>query len=177
MKTSTITEIREFFLDEVSRESLQELEKQVTVDKSFFDILFQLVKENHKDVSWRAASAIWHIFKARKDILDQYISEITDLVPTLPYDGQKRELLKVILLYEMKDINISSLINTCFDFLIYPNESLAVKVHSMQILYYISEIEPAIKDELISTIEFVMPYNSIGFKIRGVKLLRKLREQ
>lgn len=168
--------IREFLSEDISQEALQELEQQVTVNKSFFEVLFQLMKENHKQISSRAARVIWYIFKDRKDILDQYLNEITDLLPHFPFDGQKREMLKIILLYKMKDVNISSVINTCFDFLINPHESLAVKVLSMQILFYISEVEPYIKAELISTIEFVMPGSSIGFKIRGNKLLKRLKQ-
>jgi len=168
--------IREYLMKDISLESLQELAEKANVDKAFFEILFQLMKENQKQISWRAAWAIWHIFKDRKDVLDQYLNEITDLLPNFPYDGQKREMLKIILLYKMKDVNISSLLNTCFDFLINPHESLAVKVHSMQILYHIYEVEPEIKAELISTIEFVMPDSSIGFKVRGNKLLRLLKQ-
>lgn len=170
------TQIREYLLNNISLESLQEIELQLTVNKELFEKFFQILKGNEDKISWRAAWAIWHIFKDRKDILDQYIDEITNLLPHFPYDGQKREMLKILLLYKVKDLNISSLLNTAFDFLVNPNESLAVKVHSMQLLYYISEVEPDIKAELISTIEFVMPDSSIGFKNRGGKLLRRLRE-
>jgi hypothetical protein len=175
MKKANKQELREFLINDISLESLQEFTKQFEVNKNLFVFLFEILKENDPQLSWRAAWAIWHLFKNRKDILDLYIAEITELLPKLPIDGQKREILKVILLYEMKDLNISILLNTCFDFLSNPNESLAVQVHSMQLLYNISLIEPDIKTELISTIEFMMPISSIGFKSRGNKLLKKLR--
>ena len=44
----------------------------------------------------------------------------------------------------------------------------------MEIIYKISQLYPEIKNELISTVENMMPRSSFGIKSRGRKLLKKL---
>ena len=58
-----------------------------------------------------------------------------------------------------------------------PKEALAIKVHSMQIMYNISETEKDLKPELASIIEYQYDLNSVGFKSRADKLLKKLYKQ
>ncbi len=169
-------QLREYLLNGVSLDSLHEFAKQTTIDNKLLAKLFALMKENSEIVSWRAAWVIWHLFNPKKELLKPYLDEISKLLSSFPFDGQKREMMKILLLFDIKELNISILLNTCFDFLSNPNESLAVQVHSMQILYHISEIEPDIRTELISTIEYMMPTSNFGFKNRAKKLLQKLQQ-
>jgi hypothetical protein len=69
---------------------------------------------------------------------------------------------------------LGKLIVICFDWLLSPMIAVAVKVHCMEILYRISESEPAIKKELADTISWRMEEEKPGFKNRGMKLLSKL---
>ena len=69
------------------------------------------------------------------------------------------------------------LMNICFDWLISPRESVAVKVYAMEILYRLSEIEPELKKELADSIEWRITEGTPGFKNRGVKTLKKLYKE
>ena len=86
----------------------------------------------------------------------------------------KRDLLRVIARSELPEDNLGVLLNNCFEWMQSADEPPSTKVHSMQIVYNVSQYEPDIKPELISIIEDQMPKNSVGYKNRGSKLLKKL---
>jgi hypothetical protein len=51
---------------------------------------------------------------------------------------------------------------------------VAVKVHAMQIIYNHALIYPELKEELITVISDQVDNNSVGFKARGKRLIKKL---
>jgi hypothetical protein len=106
-----------------------------------------------------------------------YISEILAKLAQLPHPGQRRELLKVLMFFEPQEMDMGILFNLSYSLFTNPDESLANIVHSMQILYNISQIETELKPELLSTIELMLPQSKAGFKSRGGKLAKKLRKQ
>ena len=130
---------------------------------------------NKPPIAWRAAWTIWHFTNKRKELMRKYIDRIIEDLPNYKFDGQKREMMKVLLLFDIKEIEIGHLLNTCYSFLISPKESLAVRVHAMQIIFNISEIEPELKPELKSTLLFHIQESSAGFKSRANKLLKAMR--
>jgi len=53
---------------------------------------------------------------------------------------------------------------------------VAVKVHAMQIIYNHTLIYPELKEELITVIEDQVENNSVGFKSRGMRIIRQLKK-
>ncbi|MCK9422511.1 MAG: hypothetical protein M0Q38_07925 [Bacteroidales bacterium] len=64
-----------------------------------------------------------------------------------------------------------------FAWLLSPVEAAVTKVHSMELLYRLSELETDIKQELAESIEWRLNEETLGFKNRGVKLLKKLYKE
>jgi hypothetical protein len=58
-----------------------------------------------------------------------------------------------------------------------PAEAIALKIYAMTILYKISNAYPAIKPELISSIENEIPKNSAAVISRGKRILKKLYKE
>lgn len=56
-----------------------------------------------------------------------------------------------------------------------PEESIAVKTYSLQILQNIVVKYPELKQELIQLVEVKMPFETPAFKARGKKLLKLLK--
>lgn len=126
--------------------------------------------------SMRAANVIEHCDNYNPLIIKPYLKNIVTKLPTLKIDGVKRCFLK---LCSDKDFSTNEnlqiiLLNTCFDWLNNKNEGIAVKVYSIIILYNISNYIPDIKQELVASIEYILPEASPAIQVVGKRYLKKL---
>ena len=171
-----IHELENFLIEELSIERVKALKK---IDNSkkveLTSLLWEIMISNKHPQSWRAAWSLFHLVEKDKELIRPYIVKITELLPHFKHDGQKREMMKILQIFPSKELNIGKLVDICFKFLDSQNESLAVRVHAMQIIYNISEIEPDIKPELKSTIIYHMQNGTKGFVGRGNKLLKLMK--
>ncbi len=172
-----IKELENFLIEDISVERTKSL-KYIDNSKKeeLTRLLWEIMISNKHPHSWRAAWSIFHLVEKQKELMHPYLKEIVELLPSFKHDGQKREMMKVLLLFPTTDLKTGKLVDICFKLLDNPNESLAVRVHAMQIIYNISEIEPDIKAELKSTIIHHLPNSTKGFVVRGNKLLNKMKE-
>lgn len=108
------------------------------------------------------------------ELINPYLKTIVELLAVFNHDGLRRHSLHILSRSQLPASELGSLINICFDWLLSPDQTAAVKVYCMEILYRISIIEPAIKQELSDCIEFRLNEETPGFKNRGLKILRKL---
>ncbi|MFC2096900.1 hypothetical protein ACFLSI_01065 [Bacteroidota bacterium] len=72
------------------------------------------------------------------------------------------------------DIDMSKLLNICFDYITGSWKSAGVKVFCLDILFKICQIEPDLKNEVISIIEDQIPKSSSAFQARSIRYLKKL---
>jgi hypothetical protein len=91
-------------------------------------------------------------------------------------EGVIRGILKIVAdcSVTLSQKNTGILLGLCFDWLSDVSMPVAIRVHSMQFLYNISEHEKDIRDELISILEEGYADGSAGFRSRSDKILRKL---
>jgi len=172
-----IKELEYFLTEELSVKRAKSLKNIDNSKKEELTrILWEIMISNKHPHAWRAAWSLFHLVEKQRELMRPYLKEIVEMLPIFKHDGQKREMMKVLLLFPTTDLEMGKLVDICFRILDNPNESLAVRVHAMQIIYNISEIEPDIKPELKSTILFHIPNSSKGFAGRGNKLLYKMKD-
>ncbi len=170
--------LEDYLVNNISSENIQQIRKSEKVNQQMVDTLWIIVKSNKHPQAWRAAWSLFHIlsYKNNFELMRMYLNEIIEILPSFKHNGQKREMMKVILLFDAKDIEMGTIIDLCFEYLFSPKEALAVRVHAMQIIYNISEIEPDLKPELKAVLEIVMQETSPALKGRGRMLLKKLNK-
>ncbi|MCF6332211.1 MAG: hypothetical protein L3J11_02920 [Draconibacterium sp.] len=79
---------------------------------------------------------------------------------------------------EIPENQFCFLVDYCLNALTSAKEPPAVRVHAIQILYNISEIETGLKPEILAVIKHEMEYHSTaGIISCGSKLAKKLRNQ
>jgi hypothetical protein len=83
--------------------------------------------------------------------------------------SKKRHLLKLISMHEIPEIYLSFLLGYCLRCFTSAGETIAVRVHAMQILYNISEKEPGFKPELFSIIQHETELHPTAEFVRAVK--------
>ncbi len=139
-----------------------------------FDQLFRILLKDEGPVSWKAAWVADVVSEKRPDLLKPYIEEIVSHLEKFSHDGTKRESLRMLARSPLPEEQLGLLIKLCFDWLTSSNESVAVKMFSMEILYRISLQEPEMKKELADSIAWRMQEETPGFRSHGKRLLKQL---
>ena len=165
-----------YLIEDISTDNIKQLSDSDKVDQNMIDLLWQITISNKHPQSWRAAWTIFHlVHKSRKELMRPYLTQILELIPNFKHNGQKRELLKVILLFDVEEIDMGIALEVAYELLNNPKEALAVRVHAMQLIFNISEVEQDLKYELKATLLHLMPNTSPGFKGRSKRLLDKMK--
>jgi len=143
-----------------------------------FDELADLALYGKEKNSWRAAYLVDKIHDEYPELLLPYIEKIIFQLEKEENTSKKRHFLKLLSMNEIQEEYFGFLVDYCLEKLSSGKEPPAVRVHAMQVLYNISEKEPALKPELLAVIEHEMEYHSTaGILSRGMKLTQKLRKQ
>jgi hypothetical protein len=127
-------------------------------------------------ISMRAARVIQLCCEKRPKRIYPCLEEIVTKVLESRIDGVRRNFLKIFA--EFIDIRKISdpgpLLKSCFECMLNFDETPAIRIYSMEIVFRISQYEPDLKNELISTIEFIVGESPPSIKNKGMKILRLL---
>ncbi len=170
--------LEDYLINNLSSENIQQIRKSEKVNQQMVDTLWSIIKSNEHPQAWRGAWSLFHIlsYKNNFELMRQHLNEIVELLPSFKHNGQKREMMKVIQLFDARDIEMGTLIDICFEYLLSPKEALAVRVHAMQIIFDISEYEPDLKPELRGALEILAQETSPAIKGRSRMILKKLNK-
>jgi hypothetical protein len=125
--------------------------------------------------SWRAVWVADRIHERKPELIKPYINRMVDALETINNESKLRHLLKLISLNDIPLEKLSFLLDYCIREFTNAERPVAVRVHAMQVLFEISELEPDFKPELVQVIEHEMEYHgSAGISSRGTSLLKKL---
>ncbi len=165
-------------IEEVLTENFPNLKERamnhIKAQPNLFDDLMQAALGEKQPVGWRAAWVAAEIIKKNKDfktIFETYIDEIIDKLEQFKSGGQKREFLKALLLFKIKEEKLGVLINLCFNWLQNPKVDAAIRVHAMQHIYNLSKKEPDLLVELNAILEDLYENENAGFQSRARKIL------
>ena len=147
-------------------------------DPAQFTTLMQLALNDTRQRSWRAAYLADKIHDEKPDLLHPYLPAISAQLQREKNASKRRHWLKLISQNSIPEEHIGFLFDYCIETFTSGKEAVAVRVHAMQILYNISEIEPDLKPEVLQLIEQEMDYRpTAGIRSRGKKLATKLHKQ
>lgn len=141
------------------------------------DVIKFALKSNHK-ISWRAAWLVDKINDKNPILVHIYIPAMIKQVKVEKQHGKRRHFLKIISLHEIPEEEAGMLVDFCLEKFVTEKEPIANRVHAMQILFNISEIEPDLKPEILEIIQNELEHQtSPGIRSRGKKLVAKLQKQ
>lgn len=143
-----------------------------------YSLLVHVALYNQSKYSWRAAYLVDKINDLHPGLLLPYIEAMIQQLKKEDNSSKKRHFLKLISQHSIPEKFYGFLIEYCLEVLSSAKEPPAVRVHAMQILYQISEVETDLKPELLLVIEHEMEFHATaGILARGRKLVTKLRKQ
>jgi len=169
--------LNDLLMVENSRRNTDLIADIVVNKPELFDELVEIYLRNEEPVSRRAVWVVDTVAEKLPDLLEPFLESIAEALPRFEHDGLKRLSLRMLSRSPLPQKYFGELMNICFDWLISPKESVAVKVYAMEILYRLSEIEPELKKELADSIEWRITEGTPGFKNRGVQTLKKLYKE
>lgn len=169
--------MRELLSKKASRANSYKVVAMVGEDYEKYQDLIGLIVENECPISEKAAWAMNHCFEDGTSFVDDYFEELTKVIADSNYsDSVKRNIVRVFQFVEIPEEFQSSVINSCFDLLANKNTAIAVKAFSMGVLEKMTQLYPELKNELIASIENILPNASSGIKNRGQKILKRLKK-
>jgi hypothetical protein len=169
--------LTDLLMVETSRRNTDLIADIVLQKPELFEELVNIYLRNVEPLSRRAVWAVDTVAEKRPELLESYLESIIETLPDFGHDGLKRNSLRMLARSPLPQKYLGDLMNICFDWLISPKESVAVKVYAMEILYRMSNDEPELKKELADSIEWRIAEETPGFKNHGLKLLKKLNKE
>jgi len=138
--------------------------------KKIIDIIFTEKAPLPQRASWLLAVC----GRSHPDLITPYISKFIDTLPQLKVDGIKRNMLSGLCSQDIPKKLQGKMVNICFDFILDPDETVAVKVLSLDILWKIAQQHPELKNELKAVIEDQIPKTTAAFLSKGRKILNSV---
>jgi len=166
--------LRELLLKGNSRSYTDYVADVVTQRPELIGELWEIYLAMEEPVSRRAAWIIDTASENKPDWVRSFLSELIQKLRQFNHDGLKRHALRMIARMPFPQGCEGELLSIAFEWLISANESVAVKMYCIQILYRLSETEPDILQELYDTIEFQMSDGTPGFRSIGSKMMRRI---
>ena len=169
--------LTDLLMVETSRRNTDLIADLVYQKPELFDELMKIYLRHEEPISRRAVWVVDTVAEKIPYILKPYLESIIEALPIFTHDGLKRISLRMLARSPFSQQHTGGLMNICFDWLISPRESVAVKVYAMDILYRMSMEEPELKKELADSIEWRLAEETPGFQTHGLKLLKKLNKE
>ncbi|MCE3280230.1 MAG: hypothetical protein K0S44_2421 [Bacteroidetes bacterium] len=137
--------------------------------KKIIDIIYSAEAPLPQRASWLLAI----ISRKHPEVITPYIKKFIDSLPDFGIDGIKRNMLSALCTQDIPQKLQGKMVEICFDFILSPTETVAVKVLSLDILSKLIKEYPDLKNELKAAIEDQIPKTTIAFQAKGKKLLRQ----
>lgn len=141
-----------------------------------FNTLLDLALNEKDPLAWRAGWLLDGSDEQSPGLAGDFISGIVYRLSGIESRGTLRSLLRLLCRYDILEDDQGILIDLCFKYLVSELYPVAVKVHAMQIIYQHVLIYPELKEELTTVIRDQLENNTIGFKSRGMRLIRNMEK-
>jgi hypothetical protein len=138
--------------------------------KKIIDIIYTAKAPLPQRASWLLAV----VSRKHPELITPYLSQFINSITGFKIDGIKRNMLSALCTQEIPKRLQGKAVNICFDFILSPSETVAVKVLSLEILSKFIQEYPELKNELKAAIEDQLPKTTIAFRSKGSKILKKL---
>jgi hypothetical protein len=150
--------------------------REVGRSASHFKSLLKLSLHEKDPLAWRAAWILDRSDEKHPGLAVPHFPEIMRRLPGIRSTGVIRSLLRMLSRYEIPENDQGVLVDLCFGYMTSALYPVAVKVHAMQIIYNHVLLYPELKGELRTVIEDQIAHNSVGFKSRGMRIIRHLEQ-
>jgi len=150
---------------------------QLLENSKYLKTAFETVYCEIPQISSRTTYVIERYDRVRSEDIILYYDEIIENLLKIKIDGIKRSLLKIFTrrVDLLNEEQTGKLIDICFYFLNNNNQSIATKMYSMEILFYMTKKFPELKNEFVATIELGYTNATPAYKSRAKQYTKKIQ--
>lgn len=170
--------LREQILSEHSKSNALLMSNWIGNNPERFEALMKLFLKDEYRVVQRSAWVLSLCADKNPQLILPYIEDMIAICakPNV-HVAVKRNVTRIFQTFPIPEIHQEALINLCFEWLINPKETVAVRCFSMEILCNLSQIYPDLKNELVNIIEDALMHQELtpGFISKSKRSLKKLK--
>ncbi|MDF2436563.1 MAG: hypothetical protein K0Q95_939 [Bacteroidota bacterium] len=160
---------------EHSRASIDAIAKAVGNDPKEFKKIIDIIFNHPAPLPHRASWLLTVISRSHPELLKPYVRKLINCIPNTSIGGIKRNIIGALCTQKIPSDLQGKIISLCFDLILSPDEPVAVKVLSLEIIFPLTKQYPELKQELKAVIEDQLPKTSAAFHSRGKKILSQLQ--
>jgi hypothetical protein len=166
--------LRNSILAEHSKANCKRIVKWIGSDQQRFDALFALFLHDEPVVMQRAAWPMSNSVIEHPQLVHKHFAKLlANLTKPHLHTAIKRNTLRLLQEVDIPIRYHGKVMNTCFEYILEPEEKPAVKASALAILQKLSFIYPEIIAEMTTIINDRWELESAAFRSRAKKILRK----
>jgi len=163
-------------MQELSHFNMHYIADTIGDDEEMFAEIINILLNKKDPLPPRAAWVAEIVCQKYPDLIKPYLNKIVRGLKLYTHPGSRRNSLKILMRTEIPENLQGVLIDTCFEWLLSAEKTVAVKIFAMQIIENHLAFYPELAVELKEVIEDQWEKNSAGFKSRGRKVLKGLEK-
>lgn len=171
------------FAEWLKKHKLQDLNPIKSKEVQLERLLPLCFEERSDKLSLNASWLLEKYIKAFPEHADRIVPHVVSQLEHVRIEGSQRilgniliETLKKKNNYDLSDQEEEIVIETTFNWLITPQKAVAVIANCFEVLGYLSDKHPWVKDELVAQIDFFIREGaSVAVQARGKKTLKRLK--
>lgn len=165
----------EALLVEHSRAQRDVIVEFIGNSKSRYRALWEIIKTGEPPLPQRAAWVLDETTIRHPELFDEILDEAVAFLPRENHDAVHRALTKILGLRSyLPEEHQGMLFSLAIDWMLSPTRPVAIKIHCMSMASTIAMPIPELREELAIVIKDQMDLNTVGFRSRGNKILKKL---
>ncbi len=138
--------------------------------KKIIDIIYN----ENAPLPQRASWILSAVNEKHPKLLEPYIPLFIGRIQKIKIDGIKRNMIGVLATHDIPKKLRGKLVDICFEFILSSTETVAVKVHAMQVIANLCKQHPELISELKAAIEDQLPKTTAAFHARAKMIFKEL---
>lgn len=163
---------KEALLVDHSRVNADRIVKAIGNKARDLDLLVDIVFNAQAPLPQRASWIVSIVDERHPDLLEKHLENFINQFRNFSEDAVKRNFMHVIANHRLAKRLQGKAATLCFDLILSPDETVAVKVFALQTIANIAQEEPGLIPEMNAVIEDQLPKTTAAFAAR-VRLIRK----
>ncbi|OSZ79727.1 hypothetical protein CAP36_00220 [Chitinophagaceae bacterium IBVUCB2] len=166
--------LRETILAEHSKANCVKIVNWVGHNQQRFNQLFELFLNDEPLIVQRAGWPLSYAVEAHPSFIEKHFSRLLkNLHKPKLHNAVKRNTLRLLQVVSIPEEFHGEVMNTCFNYIISPDEKPAIKAFSLAVLQQLAKQYPDILPEIKSIIEDKWDNESAAFRSRARKILKE----
>lgn len=142
-----------------------------------FSEAYDLCMKEEGKMAMRAARVVWLVAEEMNALFKPYFSDMVHRLPGLTHSSVKRCMLKILSvvdLYEQEELH-GIIIDECFKRVNDPDEEIAIRGYSLQVLERMIKFYPEVTGELMSALQLMIESGPDTLARYAAKRLKRIQ--